>query len=255
MGLVGRIIARDAAESSHSPIPIIGKIRVGEKALTKDGKEYPTSLDYFKPSGRYEQEFYEAYGEKPNKLSILFASDDLAVSCFERYECRDKAGKRTGLSDGQTCMVWDSSAGRMVSIDPRDPKVKTAGVWRAALTLRFILPELQGIFGLWEFTTYGEKSTIPQIRETYDYVEAAAGTVRGLPFDLLVEKHKSESPDGKNRSYPVVSLVANLSAANMDKVRALVGQGLPLPTMVTRDYLETVTLKALPEATVTITEG
>jgi len=250
MALAGRIIARNAAETTHSPIPIIGKIRVGEKALTKDGKEYPTSLDYFKPSGRYEREFYEAYGEKPSKLSILFASDDLAVSCFERYECRDKAGKKVGLSDGQTCMVWDSVQGRMVNINPDDPKVKAAGIWRAALTLRFVLPDIQGIFGLWEFTTYGEKSTIPQIRETYDYVESAAGTVRGLPFDLLVEKHKSESPDGKNRSYPVVSLVANLSAANMDKLRGLVAQGLPLPSQITRAYLETVELKELPAASV-----
>lgn len=246
--LAGRIVARNGEERVYSPIPIIGKIKVGQKAQTKEGKEYPQSLDYFRPMGRYEQEFYKAYGEKPTKLSIFFASDSLEVSCFERYEARDDKGKRTGVSDGQTCLVWDQASSRMITISPEDPRVAKAGKWRAALTLRFVLPEIQGIFGLWEFTTYGEKSTIPQIRETYDYVEQAAGTVRGVPFDLLVEKHKSESPDGLNRSYPVVSLVANLSAGNMDKLRAAVSAGLPMPSQITTGYLDSLDVKALPEA-------
>lgn len=234
----GRIVSRSTEETHHLPLPMIGRIKVGEKRTNAGGKEYPASLDYFKASGRYEADFNAVFNEKPQRLPIVFISDDLTVSCYERYECRSqKTGRKTGQSDGVNCMIWDERQGRMVSVKPDDERVAQAGKWKTALTLRFLLPDLKGVLGLWEFTTYGEQSSIPQIRQTFDYILESAGSVQGLPFDLVVEQHKADTGDGA-RKYPVVSLVCNLAADNIERVRAYVASGGRLPTQVTPKLLE-----------------
>lgn len=215
----GRIQSR-RNESAASTLPEIGKVKIGEKAMSQGGKEYPKSLDYFRPTGNFANEFTGKYGDKPTRLSVCFISDNLQEVCNERYESWVK-GKRHGWGNGQNFTVWDAQAdggkGAYVNDVPAaDPRVK-ALKWDIMLTLRFVLLELKGIMGYWTFQTKAKATTIPSVVKAFDYVRERAQTIIGFPFSLVVEKKTGYSP-GEAKNYPVVSLIPNFSQEAIDLV-------------------------------------
>lgn len=217
--MTGRIQSRKS-ESAASTLPEIGKIKIGEKAMSSGGKDYPRSLDYFKPTGNFANEFTMRYGDKPTRLSVCFISDNLNEVCNERYECWVK-GKRWGWGDGTIFTVWDESAldgkgAYVYDVAAADPRVKKLK-WDVMLTLRFVLLELKGIMGYWRFETKAKATTIPSVVKAFDFVRERAGTITGFPFNLIVEKKTGYNP-GEAKSYPVVTLVPNFSQDSIDMV-------------------------------------
>ena len=83
-------------------LPEIGRLRIGMKAKNQYGKEYPTSVDYFIPSGKYAEMFTKALGDKPNTIAIIFPDDDPEKVCNERYEYRNEKGELVARGDGST---------------------------------------------------------------------------------------------------------------------------------------------------------
>ena len=71
--------------------------------------------------------------------------------------------------------------------------------------------------GCWQFRTKGAASSIPSIRDAYDAMLESNGKVAGVVFDLSVKFAKSQKP-GQSSRYPVVSLTANESRENLEKV-------------------------------------
>lgn len=219
----GRIAARKT-ESSATTLPEIGKIKCGQKHPEKG---YPMSLDYFRATGNFAQEFHNINGDKPTKIPVCFASDHLTEVCNERYEAWNK-GKRYGFGDGQKFTVWDAQAdggkGAYVNDVPADdPRVK-ALKWDIMLTLRFIVLNMKGIFGYWSFTTKAKATTIPSVVKAFDYIKDRAGTVIGFPFSLMVEKKTGYSP-GEAKNYPVVTLVPNFSEDAIELVNSYLEAG------------------------------
>ena len=220
-----------ADELQTVTLNVIGKIKIGEKRKTDAGKEYPASLDYFRPDTQpqYEQLFFDAYGQKPNKLTILFLSNEIGDVCRNFYELRNNAGKVAAYGDGVTFNVTTNQgdgAIKYVETTPDDPEKwmneqeRTAGgKWRETLILRFALPEIP-VLGLWEFRTHGQNSTIKNIVGAIEAVKQLANRIALIPFDLTVQKVTGDKAGSKN-NYPVVGLVANISAANMEKIAAL----------------------------------
>jgi hypothetical protein len=224
--MTGRIQSRKT-DTAASTLPEIGKVKIGEKATSKTGTEYPKSLDYFKPTGNFANEFTMKYGDKPTKLSVCFVSDDLNEVCNERYESWVK-GKRWGFGDGGVFTVWDATAndnkGAYISNLPKDdPRVK-ALKWDVMLTLRFVLLELKGIMGYWRFETKAKATTIPSVVKAFDFVRERAGTIIGFPFNLTIEKKTGYNP-GEAKNYPVVSLVPNFSQDAIDMVSSYLEAG------------------------------
>lgn len=211
-------IAQRKQNTGASTLPEVGKVKIGEKHPEKG---YPMSLDYFRATGNFAQEFYRAYGDKPTKLTVAFISDDLNEVCNERYECWDK-GKRYGWGDGTTFTIWDGKQ-YVENVPSDDPRVRGLK-WDTMLTLRFVLLELKGIMGYWTFSTKGKETTIPSIVKAFDYVRERANTIVGFPFNLLVEKKKGYNP-GEVRNYPVVSLVPNFSDSAIEMVANYLEQG------------------------------
>lgn len=164
-------------------------------------------------TGKYASVFNQAFGDKPKKLEIFFISNDAEQSCFERYECRDNAGKLAGHADGKDFFLWDLEKKRYIVEDNKE-KLKAAGKWQPVLTIRFVIPKINTVFGLWELSTKGDKSSIPAIRDTFDTVLNGAKTVIGVPFDLTVEKVKSQKP-GEKSLFPVITMVCNIGASNL----------------------------------------
>jgi hypothetical protein len=221
--MTGRIQSRKT-DTAASTLPEIGKVKIGEKAPNGN---YPRSLDYFKPTGNFANEFTMKYGDKPTKLSVCFVSDDLNEVCNERYESWVK-GKRWGYGDGNVFTVWDATAndnkGAYISNLPAtDPRVK-ALKWDVMLTLRFVLLELKGIMGYWRFETKAKATTIPSVVKAFDFVRERAGTIIGFPFNLTIEKKTGYNP-GEAKNYPVVSLVPNFSQDAIEMVSDYVATG------------------------------
>lgn len=218
--MASRIVNRDKAK--RLPLPIIGKIKVGEKS--ENG--YPRSNEWFSASGKYASLFHDAYGEKPNVIQIVFPNDDADLVCKEEWEFRDSAGKLVASGDGETFKVWSAKMDSYTTITTNEypnlmemiaskhPKCE----WKVTLTLNFILPLVRGVMGVWQFSTKGVASTIPQIRDYFDAFFEQQGKISGVIFDLSVTMAKSQKP-GKSSRYPVVSLIANESLGNIQRVQ------------------------------------
>lgn len=218
-------IQRPGVDSRLS-LPRVGLIKTG----FKDQRGLPKSTDYFIPTGKYAAYFTAAYGEKPNVVQIVFIEDDPASICSERFEYRDTDGRLQAVGDGETFEVWDPKAGRagayqtyttdehpdlMERIEKKYPNKKG---WEIILTLKFIIPKISGILGYWQFSTKGEASSIPQIRDAFDLVLKERGFIRGIIFDLSVSFATSQKPGVQSR-YPVVSLIPNHSKENLELVK------------------------------------
>ena len=96
----------------------------------------------------------------------------------------------------------------MEQIAAKNPTKRGNDNWDIALTMRFIVPAVRGIVGVWQFSTKGRASSIKNICNSFDGVQMMRGTVMQTVFDLSVQYAKSNKP-GDNSRYPVVSLIAN----------------------------------------------
>ena len=215
---MGGRIYRPEQGAAILELPEIGRLHIGKKQSGQNGREYPVSVDYFIPTGKYAGLFAQALGEKPQTIQIIFPCDDAGKVCNERYEYRDDKGALVARGDGRTFEIWDGQKYAPYSVDAypdimtqierNNPTKRGADNWDIVLTLRFIIPAVRGIVGVWQFSTKGKASSVKNIRESFDGVQLMRGTVTQTVFDLSVQFAKSNKP-GSNSRYPVVSLVAN----------------------------------------------
>lgn len=233
-------------------MPEIGKVKIGEKAKSASGVEYPKSLDYFRATGNFANQFNQIYGNQPKKLSVVFISDDLNEVCNERYECWIK-GKRWGWGDGATFTVYEeTSKAYLNDIPAADPRVRNLK-WDIMLTLRFVLLEMRGILGYWTFSTKAKATTIPSVVKAFDFVKGKAGTIVGFPFTLMVERKSGYNP-GEAKNYPVVSLVPNFSQESIEMVSEYLEAGGQISKLTTA-MIEQKKLIALEAPATTKPEG
>ncbi len=214
-------------------LPRVGLVKTG----FKNAQGQPRSCDYFLSSGKYAPMFDAAYPNKPSTIQIVFWEDNPASMCEERYEYRDRQGKLYARGDGETFEVWSAKAKKYEEYTTAEhpeimaqvnAKVQNGKGWDIILTLRFIMPKIKDIAGYWEYSTKGEASTIPAIRDTFDAMLQSRGSVRGVIFDLNVKFAKSQKPGVASR-YPVVNLVPNQSKENIEAVK---GTMLHVPSQI-----------------------
>ena len=215
---MGGRIYRPEQGAAILELPEIGRLHIGKKQMGQNGKEYPVSVDYFIPAGKYAGMFTAALGEKPGTIQVVFPSDEPEKVCNERYEYRDNSGALVAKGDGRLFEIWDGKKYApyttdqypdiMDQIAKNNPTKRGVDNWDIVLTLRFIIPAVRGVVGVWQFSTKGRASSIRNIRESFDAVQMMRGTVTGTVFDLSVQFAKSNKP-GSNSRYPVVSMVAN----------------------------------------------
>lgn len=247
MSISGRIVptARREPELHSGGLPLLGRLKVGMKVKNAKGREYPTSLDYFKANGKYSAVFHQCFGEKPNKVQIMFFSNEPKEVCSERFVVRDNAGRLLAEGDGEWWRVWSTKAAEYRFVPKQgEPPVTLDDIEKAycndaqkgklsiELTLSFIILKIPSVLGQWQLSTRGSKSSIPAIRSTFDRVKEMAGFVTNIPFDLLVEKVKSNKP-GEASVFPVISLVPNVSQENIELLADFVGAGKKIRGLLT----------------------
>lgn len=208
-------------------LPRVGFVKVGIKEVGRSGKEYPKSVDYFVPTGKYAGLFTQAYGERPQTIQIMFTDDKPENVCNEMYEYRDDEGRRIAYGDGEVFMVWDGK--RYSELNVNDYPNLMQGVakkypnrlvragedgWQVTLTVTFMIPLVRGIAGVWQFISKGTASTIPNIRDAFDTMLEERGFVKGIIWDMSVQFATSQKPGDKSR-YPVVTIVPNESEGNL----------------------------------------
>ena len=214
--MAGRIIRPEVGAVLE--LPEVGRLHIGMKKMGQNGKEYPVSVDYFIPSGKYAGMFTAALGDKPATIQIIFPDDDPEKVCNQRWEYRDNAGALVARGDGQEFEVWNGKKYIPVSTEKypdimqqiceKYPTRRGADNWDIALTMRFIIPAVRGIIGVWVFSTRGKASSIKNIINSFDGVKMLRGTITNSVFDLSVAFAKSNKPNQNNR-YPVVTMIAN----------------------------------------------
>ena len=234
----GRIV-RNEPDAAILELPEIGRLHIGKKQAGQNGREYPVSVDYFIPSGKYAGMFTAALGERPQTIQVIFPDDSPEKVCNERYEYRDDKGALVARGDGRVFEIWDGKRYAPYSVDQypdimeqvaaKNPTKRGADNWDVALTLRFIVPAVRGVVGVWQFSTKGRASSIKNIRNSFDGVQMMRGTVCQTVFDLSVQFAKSNKP-GVSSRYPVVSLVANDN--RVDEIRAMLA-----PEQTTKNLL------------------
>jgi len=257
----GRIVTRKEPEVRGGAIlPLLGRLKTGIKAKSaKTGKEYPASIDYFRADGKYANVFHQVYGERPTRVQIVFPSNNPSDVCSERYVVRDGAGRLLAEGDGESWRVWSPTSSDYVFVPKpgADPvtieyieKVYCGGKMGGKLTielrLSFILPKIPSVMGIWQFSTKGVRSSIPAIRDTFDYVLSKVGQITNIPFDLIVEKVKSNKP-GSTSVFPVVNLVPNVSDENLDMLAGYIQQGKKLRGMLTESRITALVAEVVPD--------
>lgn len=247
---MSRIVRKN---NENRKIARIGVLHVGEKVEKKNKKgelvEIPQSLDYFKASGDYADMFHKSYGEKPNKIEIVFMSDNFDDNINERYELRQ--GKKIfAYSVNEKLFAWNSEESEFKEVGTTDDKEmmdrlskKINTEWQEVMTLNFLVLGMKGVFGFWSITTKGKESSMKNILAAYDMVEGVAGRVHGIPFDLRVEKVVSQKPGSKS-AFPVISLVANMGDENLRKINDFVSAGVELTGIVDENKVENLQIES-----------
>lgn len=207
--------------------PEVGRLHIGMKS----DKGYPMSIDYFRPTGKYAGLFTKALGPKPNVIQVIFPDDDPVRVCNEEYQYRDSAGALVAKGDGREFKVWAGRKYEPYSVEqypdimaqisrkyPKKPRREGDDGWDIVLTMKVIIPAVQGVVGVWRFQTKGAASSIRNIRNSFDAVQMLRRTVTTTVFDFSVEFAKGNKP-GDNSRFPVCSLVAN--DTRVQDIRAL----------------------------------
>jgi len=217
-------------------LPRLGKIRLGIKAMSQGGKEYPKEVDYFvldpqtpakEENDRLIQEFHRLYGNEPKKINIMFPVADPDVFFPQFYK---RYGSSTSLQckgDGveATCMSEEFAKGLKITGHDEfgNPKVGCAGKecpyykskqCSETATLQVLLPELPGA-GVWQITT-GSFNSIVNINSCVDYVRAVAGRAHMIP--LTLERREQEiAYDGKKTKHYILHINMDFKLADLQK--------------------------------------
>ena len=201
-------------EEAMLDLPEIGRLHIG----LKNERGLPQSIDWFRATGKYAAMFHKALGDKPQTIQVIFPDDNPEKVCNERYVYRDDKGALVAHGDGREFQVWNGKKYVRASTDDRPdimvqianayPTKKGLENWDIELTLRFVVPAVRGVVGVWKLSTKGAASSIKNIRNSFDGVQMLRNTVTQTVFDLGVAFAKSNKP-GQNSRYPVLSLVAN----------------------------------------------
>lgn len=197
----------------ESKIPFIGKVKIGEKTRNDKGIEHCKSLDYFVATGNFAKVFQEKYGSQPRVIRILFANEN-SISTF--WILRGK--ELYGLSDGLTVKYADQKAKvfREQTFQTKDEckafmqKIedeigKKDIFWKKKLSMDFILPDIDKLFGFWRFETGGKESMIDQISTMFDGASKLYENISLVPFWLSVSMKETRT-FGETHKYPVVSI-------------------------------------------------
>lgn len=234
--------------TDRNRLPRLGKIRLGEKKVSKSGKEYPAALDHFSLADV--PEVQEIYGEKATEISpVLLPHDDeevffptarvayrqsgLFCKCSDGvtatrvFEPKDEQGaafiKSTGLAvsegemfempcPGEDCPYFENkfckNLGRLMVLLPKVPR-----------------------FGVYEVATSSWNSMVNVLNVARAVKNLTGGKVSGIPFALVLKPIQVQ-PDGKAKTVYVLDLEFRGTLLELARRGKALGTGNPLTSLL-----------------------
>lgn len=205
--------------TDRKALPKLGKIRLGV-TKTKDGREYPSEVDYFvfdpdeaiTPDERKSliERFHARYGERAVILdNVVFASVDREEAFSQSIEWWGQ-GKRLCHGDGEEAERLDRSTGEWRPHEPcansgQCPEWNSGKQCQFITRLRVMLPEIS-MAGYFQLDT-GSKYSSANLRDCINLLELLFGQIHGIPLTLARVPQKIEF-EGKANTHYIVHLRA-----------------------------------------------
>ena len=204
-------------------LPRLGKIRLGIKEESSDGKLYPTPTNYFVCP----DEVKKVFGEKPRDLRIMFPTEDREQWASQYLRCYSDSGSLICRGDGETALARvetinreTSSKGEIISkllempCNPDRCPIHKQGHCRQVMNLQFLLPDCLG-FGVYQLDTSSYHS-MKNINAMLTLIDSICQRVSMIPLSLqLVEQ--PVQPDGYDKVAYVLKLTCYLSLVDAQK--------------------------------------
>lgn len=225
-------------ESEEWRPPEAGKIRLGERDDTPEGKGKPSELEYF----RFDAETHSTYprlrellGAEPKKLTVLLPSDDYDFCWAESYQFYGSGAGIKCEGNGQVASrKLCATCKQMVCQHYDAPRIETEVACNdrcpyrgprkceARGTLSVLMPEIT-MGGLWRMHTKSLHSR-GQIRGYLHYLERIIGHLAFIEIDLYRKQIETHHAGGKQIHWvPYVRYVGDRKA-----VQALREAGSPM---------------------------
>ena len=212
--------------SDRRRLPRIGRIRLGLKAVTTSGKEYPKEVEYFVVP----DEVRKVYGDKPLELDVMFPLNDMGAVFPVAYKSYGSGKGLRCTGDGETAHRVNETTKEMEQIKCpcnllEEKKCKQTG------TLMVMLPKVS-VGGIYQCTTSSINSII-DIASCLDYVSALIGRFAMVPLKLRRVKTETHHDDKKQNHYTLQVIfdgdINTINALRGDTLRVLEHPRFQLP--------------------------
>jgi hypothetical protein len=207
-------------------LPRLGKIRLGIKKKTANGKEYPAEVDYFVCP----PEVQKFYGPQPKLLDVMFPIDDPTTVFPQALKWYTSSSLKC-KGDGVTAMrrVKDLTPEQKVKLKdelPDDPEslvevdcpcpLLEQGQCSQKGNLLVMLPRVS-MGGVYQIDT-GSYHNIVRINSALDYLRGLAGRIALVPLVLKRMPEKIEY-EGHRATHYLLSLEFTGSIEEVKKLR------------------------------------
>lgn len=223
--------------SEITRFPRAGKIRLGTKRETENGRSYPVEVDYFIPDPACANEeerkglidlFHQKYGDKPKRIPIMFPVGNMEMVFPQYYKRYGQSTLLKCKGDGETAVCTSPDFVENLEVIGKDerglPIVKCLGdqcpLFQARQcsrvgTLQFLLPEMPGA-GVWQLTT-GSFNSIVNINSCMKYILAVATRFHMIPL-YLERRAQVIQHEGKARQHYILHIDFTLPLTEYQKM-------------------------------------
>lgn len=184
--------------SNRRRLPRLGKIRLGVKVETKDGKSYPKETPWF----IVPPEVSGLYGEQPTELDVMIPVEDVSVAFPQAYEMYGSGRGLKCTGDGETAYRMNEETKAM---EPRTCPCEylEQKKCKQRAHLAVILPKVS-MGGIFQIDTSSFNSIV-DLNSSIDYVRGLVGRVAMVPLKLKREARETHH-DGKKQVHYTMSL-------------------------------------------------
>lgn len=198
-------------------LPRLGKLRLGIKAKTASGKEYPKETNYFV----IPPELQKLYGTTPKLLPVMLPVEDEEMFMTQSYRCYGSNQKLKCHGDGEKAERRNTK-GQMEEIPCPSPAAcdfaKQFGC-RARIDLMVVLPDYN-LGGVWQLSS-GSVNTDIDLRSGIEMAKYLFGRISWVPMTITREERKIPDPDtGKMMTHWPVKLYPQANVAEVNQIRS-----------------------------------
>jgi hypothetical protein len=216
--------------SGRRRLPRLGKIRLGLKALSRTGAEYPKEVDYFVCP----PEVQKVYGETPRELDVMVPMNEVGTVFPQAYKLYGKNKGLKCIGNGSTAMRLNEKTQEMEERECPCELLNAPNGCSLKANLLVILPRVS-LGGVYQIDV-GSINSIIDINSGLAYVEALVGRFAMVPLKLRRTYRESYADGIKSVHYPLqIFLDADLAMLNQlreDTKRILIASSsiaLPAP--------------------------